>query len=281
MVLGVHCPIRDGFAAALRYAQSLGCGVMQIFPYRRYEVPGARELEDFRRARQANRLRLLVHSRFAPCLASSVAPRRRRSIELLEQELRLAAAMGAEALILHAGAYSEAGDRQEGLRLAATSIIEALERCGEGLPVYVENVPGGGRRLGGTLEDVAFLIESVRRAGRPCGACIDTAHAWAAGFEIASAAGMLGFVAGLSRIVGAGNVGAFHINDTRALPGSHRESHAPWGEGVLGTAGLRALLTRPEYADRPAIVELPLGVGADAAKESLAFARRLMPALRS
>ena len=106
--------------------------------------------------------------------------------------------MGAEALILHAGAYSEAGDRQEGLRLAATSIIEALERCGEGLPVYVENVPGGGRRLGGTLEDVAFLIESVQRAGRPCGTCIDTAHAWAAGFEIASAAGMLGFVAGLS-----------------------------------------------------------------------------------
>ena len=262
MILGVHCPIREGFDAALRHARALGCEAMQIFPYKRHEMHSAPELAEFRSSRELSPVRrLLAHSRFAPCLASSSEQRRRRSIELLDRELRLAAALGAEALILHAGAYSEDSGREEGLRLASAAVVEALDRGGSGLMVLFENVPGGGRRLGAALHDLAELLGPLRQAGKPCGVCVDTAHAWAAGFDVASAEGMLRFLSRLHRIVGAPNVRAFHLNDTRALLGSQRESHVPWGEGFLGAEGLRVLLARPEYADRPGIVDLPLAAG--------------------
>ena len=277
MILGVHAPLLGGFTGALRHAESLGCEAMQVFPYRRHEEPSVGELADFRRARESGSVRrLLAHSRFAPCLASSDEGMRRRSIELLERELRLAAALGAEAFVLHAGAYSPGASREEGLALAADAAGEALDRSGAGLAVLFENVPGGGRRLGATLEDLARLLEPLRRAGRDCGACVDTAHAWAAGIDLSSAEGMLRFLSRLHRVVGADSVRAFHLNDTRALLGSQRESHVPWGDGYLGLEGMRVLLARPEYADRPGIIELPLGGDRNAARASLDRIRGLM-----
>jgi deoxyribonuclease-4 len=249
---------------------------MQLFPYKRHQTHSAGELAEFRLAREASPVRrLLAHSRFAPCLASRSEERRRRSIELLDRELRLAAALGAEAFVLHAGAYSEDSVREEGLRLASEAVIEALDRGGSGLPVLVENVPGGGRRLGAGLHDLAELLAPLRRADVPCGVCVDTAHAWAAGFDVATAEGMLRFLSRLHRVVGADHVRAFHLNDTRALLGSQRESHVAWGQGFLGTEGLRILLARPEYADRPGIVGLPLGADLDAARAALDYVRAL------
>jgi deoxyribonuclease-4 len=276
MILGVHCPVSAGFEGALCHARVLGCEAMQIFPYKRRAIHPSAELAQFRTSREQGPVRrLLAHSRFTPCLASRDKERRRRSIELLDRELRLSAALGAEALIVHAGAYSEDSSRQEGLRLAAASVLEALDRGGSGLPVIFENVPGGGRRLGAALHDLAELLEPMQRAGKPCGVCVDTAHAWAAGFDLASAEGMLRFLSRLHRVVGARSVLAFHLNDTRALLGSQRESHVPWGEGFLGTEGLRVLLARPEYAYRPGILELPAAGDLGSALASLSFVRAL------
>ena len=276
MILGLHCPVSGGFELALRYAEGLGCEAMQLFPYRRHELPCAAEMAEFRRAWQGSSVRrFLAHSRFAPCLASASPERRRRSIELLDRELRLAAALGAEALILHAGAYSEGSTREEGLRLAADSVIEASDRGGAGLCVLFENVAGGGRRMGAALHDLAELMEPLRRAGKPCGVCVDTAHAWAAGFDLASAEGMLRFVSRLHQVLGAETVRAFHLNDSRALLGSQLESHVPWGEGFLGSEGLRVLLARPEYVDRPGIIELSPKAQLETSHACLAYVRAL------
>jgi deoxyribonuclease-4 len=278
MILGVHCPVSAGFEGALCHARALRCQAMQIFPYKRRETQTAAELAEFRSSRtQSPVLRLLAHSRFVPCLASRSDERRGRSIELLDRELRQAEALGAEALIVHAGAYSEDSDRTQGLRLAAAAVGEALDRGGSGLRVLFENVPGGGRRLGAALHDLAELLAPLQRAGKPCGVCVDTAHAWAAGFDLASAEGMLRFLSRLHRVVGAENVLAFHLNDTRALLGSQRESHVPWGEGFLGAEGLGVLLARPEYAQRPGIIELPRAAEFETSLAALTFVRGLHP----
>jgi len=133
-----------------------------------------------------------------------------------------------------------------------------MERGGA-VEVLFENVAGGGRRMGGALEDLAQLLEAARGAAKPCGVCIDTAHAWAAGWGISGAEGMLVFLERVHRVVGAGRVRAFHLNDTLSGLGSQRENHTSWGRGFLGREGLKALLARPEYADRPGIIESPWG----------------------
>jgi deoxyribonuclease-4 len=127
--------------------------------------------------------------------------------------------------------------------------------------VLFENVPGGGRRLGGDLDDLGRLLEGASRGGGDFGLCLDTAHAWSAGHDIASAEGMLGFLAKINRLFGAEKVRAFHLADTKALLGTRLEDHRSLGEGYLGGEGLKVLVERPEYEATPGIIETPMFEG--------------------
>lgn len=272
MILGIHCPMLKGALGALEHARSLRCRAMQMLPYRRHQDPAEEDFTGFREARARSGVsRLLVHSRFVPALGSCDEARRERSVSHLARELELAARWGAEAYVLHAGAYSPGASPEQGLRLVAESIRRAQRRAEKTVPVWLENVPGGGRRLGGRLEELRDLLAEL-----PGSALVfDTAHAWAAGYELSTTEGMLKTLAKLHRLFGAQNVRAFHVNDTRAKLGSHLESHANWGEGFLGREGLSALLSREEYAEAVGIVEPPRPwLGGEA---SLAFARQCAP----
>ncbi|MEK7858554.1 MAG: deoxyribonuclease IV [Elusimicrobiota bacterium] len=258
MILGIHCPVRAGFGAALERAAALGCASMQMLPYRRNEVPAPEDLAAFSAARgKTSVTRLLIHSRYVPSLGSSDDERRRRSIAHLANELRLAAALGGDAYVLHAGAYSEGVEHGEGLGRVAGAIVEAVGRAEASVPILLENVPGGGRRLGGTLEELAWLSEPLRKVQPAAGFCIDTAHAWAGGYDMGSAEAMLKFLSKIHRLLGADSVKAFHLNDTRALLGSHREHHEHWGRGHVRGEGLQTLLQRSEYAAAVGILETP------------------------
>ena len=266
MILGVHASVRRGLAISLEEARALNCDALQILPYPRGHAPDAEELTAFRAARGALGLRrLLVHSRFVPSLASSDEARRQRSVAHLARELSLCAGLGGDAYVLHAGAYSPDASLEDGVRLFGDSVRRAALSAGFSGLLLLENVPGGGRRLGGTLEELARLRDALAPGGPLTGFCLDTAHAWAAGYDLSSAEGALRFVARAHRLLGAGAVRAFHLNDSRALLGSHREHHWHWGKGRLGLEGLKVLLQREEFAQVPGILETPKESEADAA----------------
>ena len=217
---------------------------------------------------------LLVHSRFVPSLASSDAVRRARSVEHLSHELALSSSLGADAYVIHAGAYSVDSSLEAGVALFVDSVRRSVAAASFTAPLLLENVPGGGRRMGGSLEDLAVLQESFG-SSLSLGFCLDTAHAHAAGYDCSTAAGALAFEARAKSLLGPGAVRAFHLNDTRAILGSHREHHEHWGRGLLGSEGLRALLSLPEHAATPGILETPKdGAGAD--RENLSYAERLV-----
>ena len=251
---------------------------LQILPYPRHHEPSDAELSAFRAERARLGLRaLLIHSRFVPSLASGDAGRRERSVGHLSRELRLAEGLGGDAFVLHAGAYSPGADVSEGVRLFADSARRAVREAGWKGPLLLENVPGGGRRMGGTFEELARLQDALAPGVSGLGVCLDTAHAWAAGYDLSSAEGALKFLARAHRLLGRDAVRAFHINDTRALIFSHLESHEHLGRGRLGLEGLKALLDRSEFAGTPGILETPKE-GLEADRENLAAARRLSPA---
>ncbi|MDX6770986.1 MAG: TIM barrel protein [Elusimicrobiota bacterium] len=261
MILGLHLPVRGGYAAVLEAARAHGVAAVQLLPYARHHEPTPEELAAFKDGRAAL-ARVLVHSRFVPSLASSDPERRGRSVRHLARELELAAALGADAFVLHAGAYSPGEDAGGGVKLFA----ESVKAAGGRVRVLLENVPGGGRRMGGTLEELARLREALPGAG----VCLDTAHAHAAGYDLSGAEGVYKFIARAHRLLG--TVDAFHVNDTRAPLGSHLEDHRHLGAGRLGE-GLAALLSRPEFAGVPGILEPPRGdFAADAAALTLARA---------
>lgn len=271
MELGIHCSVREGLTLAADEAAAHSCRAFQMLPYRRHHPPAESELASFRAKKKALGLsRVLVHSRFVPFLGSMDAKRHEHSVALLAQELSWAKGLEAEAYVLHAGAFSEGSSAEEGIKRVSAGIAEACRRV-EGAPnILIENVTGGGRRLGGSLEEVAAVMNGARERGAAAGACLDTAHAWAAGYDIASAEGMLKWLGRVHRIIGADAVGAFHLNDSMALLGSRVESHWHWGEGRLGLEGLKALLARQEYAGAIGILETPKDPGADARNLKLA-----------
>jgi deoxyribonuclease-4 len=274
VILGVHASVRLGHLRALDEAAALGCAALQVLPYPRHHSPTDAELAAFRSARSASAVEvLLVHSRFVPSLASSDAARRARSVAHLAEEFRLCAALGGDAYVLHAGAYSEDSDAEKGIGFFADSVRRAAEKAAFRGVLLLENVPGGGRRMGGSFEELARLQDAVKPF-LPClGICLDTAHAWAQGYDLASAEAVLKFLARAHRLLGFDAVRAFHLNDTRAVLGSHREHHEHWGKGRLGLEGLKALLQREEFARVPGILETPKEPEADA--ENLAVARGL------
>ena len=269
MRLGLHVGIRQGPLAALRRAEALGLEVLQMLSYRRrpgtggdfrWEAPDPVEAAAFRAARAASAVgRLVIHVRYLPFLASSDAVRREASVDLLERELRFAALLGGDELILHLGAFSPGSSAVEGTRLFADGVAQAWARAGGGPRLVIENVPGGGRRMGGSLEEVAELRLQLAGRGLDCAVCLDTAHAWAAGYDMASAAGMDDFLNRAAAAFGAAAVMAFHLNDSRAERGSHREHHEHWGEGLLGGEGLGCLLRRRDFSHASGVLETPPG----------------------
>lgn len=263
MFLGIHCSVRQGYLAALEEAKALGCDAMQLLPYRRHHEPSREELTLFRAARDRRAIaRVLVHSRFVPSPAAADRIRRRRSVELLTRELVLADALGADAYVLHVGAYAPASDWEEGLASFCRSLEEARAESGVRMPLAIENVAGGGRRMGGTLEELARILDAARRVWPEAFACLDTAHAWAAGTDL-SAEGMEAFLEEVERRLGGASVAVWHLNDTLADRGSRVDSHWHLGEGRIGTAALGRLVAALAKTEATVIVETPRGTGKD------------------
>ena len=253
MILGFHGSVRPGYLFALREAERLGCAALQILPYRRHHEPTPAELAEFRDAWRASSVqRVIVHARYLPYLSANRGPRRDSSIEHLRRELRLAAALGGEALIVHVGAYSSEGDADDGMDLFCESLKLGWESvpAAERVPIYVENVPGGGRRLGGSLGELRAVLDRSPATG----ACLDTAHAFAYGYDLAS--GMDSFLDTADAVLGAA-IRVIHLNDTQAALGSHRENHCVWGEGFLARS--LSAFAKPRWDAIPAIVEAPPG----------------------
>jgi deoxyribonuclease-4 len=272
MHLGLHVDMRGGYLQALRHAQELDCAAMQMLSYRRHHEPTDSELAEFRSAFEKSSIKkLALHVRYLPGLGSKDRERRERSVQLLARELRLAEALGGNWLILHLGAYSPDSTPAEAMAWFAKGIAEAVAQTGAKIPIVVENVPGGGRRMGGSLEELATFLDVLGKQGQCGQVCLDTAHAWAYGYEIDSQEGMWRFLGKAHKLFGSSQIPVFHLNDSQAPTGSHREHHWHWGKGFLGDEGLRALLARPEYSDAAGILEMPPGRDL----ESLAFVSQL------
>jgi len=264
MIIGVHCDGRRGYVPALRHAEALGCGAMQMFSYRRHHEPSEEEFSEFRQAfHKSSLLHLVLHVRYLPLLACEDAGGRQRSIQLLERELRLASKLGGDWLVLHMGAYSPGSTPERGRRLFAQGVRLAVESSGATISLLIENVPGGGRRMGGSLEELSSLLEALDCLSVGAKVCLDTAHAWAYGYDVGSREGMSAFLERATHLFGAERIPIFHLNDSRALQGSHREDHWHWGQGRLGSGGVRLLLEQDLFNKAVAILETPPGPGFD------------------
>ncbi len=259
MRIGLHVRVGGGYAAAVAQAKNAGCTAIQVFSsnprsYRTsaLDVPA---LEAFARLRrEADLDPCVIHTPYLINLASDDPKISEGSLRLLRHDLEAAARGSMRFVNTHLGSYGTR-DRREGFVAICRALEEALEGIEPGVFLVMENSAGAGNLAGGTLPE---LGEFVRAVDHPqLGVCLDTAHAWAAGYRIDSHEGVERFVDEAESQIGLDRVMMFHFNDTEVELGAARDRHWHIGEGKIGFEGFRALLARPELREKTAILETP------------------------
>jgi deoxyribonuclease IV len=261
--IGLHVRVGGGYARAIEHAKNAGSTALQIFSSNpRSYRPSAIDpvaLETFARLRREAGLDpCVIHTPYLINLASEDPKIYEGSLRLLRADLTFAAKGGIKFVNTHLGSYGTR-DRNEGFVAICRALEAALEEIEPGVFLVLENCAGAGQLAGGTIDELGSFVKTV---GHPqLGVCLDTAHAWAAGYAINSTAGVNEFVERAEERIGLDRVMVFHFNDTEVELGAGRDRHWHIGEGKIGFEGFRALLARRELSDRTAILETP---GSDA-----------------
>ena len=262
--IGIHTSIAGGVENAAERAYRLGCSTFQIFStsprqWQPYSL-GRSQCEVMSSLREKYDLKpLVIHSNYLINLAGANSPFLKKSIAAFRGELERGLALCADYLVLHPGSF-RGTSREEGLKQTAASIAEAsqgLDLARGGLTILIENTAGAEFSLGGTFEQVAGLLELLRKTV-PVGACIDTCHTHVAGYDIVSEEGRQLTLRHLEQSVGLKRVRVWHCNDAKAERGSRLDRHEHIGRGKLGLDVFRALLNDPRLKHAAFIAETPI-----------------------
>jgi deoxyribonuclease-4 len=193
----------------------------------------------------------VIHSSYLVNLCTPKDDLREKSVDSMQREVDAAATLDIPYVNVHLGAHTGAGE-QRGLD-NAVSALDELD-IPDGVTVLVESDAGSGTKLG---DDFAHLGYVVEESTQDLEVCLDTAHAFAAGYDLSTPAGVDETFAELDSEVGVGNLAYVHLNDSKHACGTNKDEHAHIGEGEIGEAGMRAFVNHPAVEDVPLVVETP------------------------
>ena len=234
---------------------------------------GVREAHDFRAALAASGVRYVnAHDSYLINLASPDKELRKKSIASFRAELRRCHALGLDALVSHPGNFMD--DRASGVARNADAITEALEKEKGSTRLLMELTAGQGTVIGSTFEEMALLLGKIpARQRKRVGVCLDTAHVFAAGYDLVH--DYDGVWARFEAVIGIARLGALHLNDSKVPLGSRKDRHELIGVGMIGETPFRRIMTDPRLTSIPKILETPKG------EDLVTNDRRMLSLLRS
>ena len=244
-----------------RRARQIGARALQIFSdnptawRRRPEAPpDAGAFIEY--AARAGIAPIAIHASYLINLAARSEPFASASRAGLVTELVRASDYGAPLVNTHIGSHL-GDDRPSALRRVGASAASALADSPDGATLVLENSAGGGGTLGTTIEELATILEAVGDGASRLGFCLDTAHLWGAGYDVATAEGMLAIVDRFAELIGLDRLRLVHLNDSKMPRGSRADRHEHVGAGRIGHAGLGALLRDPRLRRTAFVLETP------------------------
>ena len=170
-------------------------------------------------------------------------------------EMQRCQQLGLDRLNFHPGAHLKKIGEDECLTLIADSVNLALEKTA-GVTAVIENTAGQGSNLGHTFEQIATIIDRVEDKQR-VGVCIDTCHAFTAGYDLSTIGGFRETFRKFDEIIGFRYLKGLHLNDSKKGLGSRVDRHDSLGKGVLGLEPFRWIMSDPRFDGIPLILETP------------------------
>lgn len=262
-ILGAHMSIAGGLYRAPLRGRETGCQAIQIFTGNRNRWKSkklsVKEIDLFHKACEETSIKAVaVHNSYLINLASMRAHVFDNSFHALLQELERAELLGIPYLVIHPGSHVGGGEDQ-GLRQIAGALNRVFERRRDDrVKILLEMTAGQGTSLGYRFEHLSQITEMTERRDR-LGVCLDTCHAFAAGYDFRTAKTYKKFLREFDRILGLSRLRLFHINDSKTGLGSRIDRHEHPGAGFIGLKPFSFFLNDPKFAHLPFLIETPKG----------------------
>ena len=260
--IGAHVAVDGGVASAPLNAAAIGAKAFAMFtrnPSRWKSDPLLpSDIEAFKANCQANGYSpevILPHDSYLINLGAKDPKKLFMSRMAFLDEMQRCEQLGLSMLNFHPGSHLNEMTEEECLRRIASSINKTLEKT-SGVKAVIENTAGQGSNLGFSFEQLAFIISLIEDKSR-VGVCIDSCHAFAAGYDLATPQGYSDVWRHFDETIGLEYLSAMHINDSKKGLGSHVDRHESMGQGAIGMEFFRLLMADPRMNDIPLILETP------------------------
>jgi deoxyribonuclease-4 len=259
MKVGAHVGSSGGLTTAFERANAIGAETIQIFgtPPKTWKRRIIRpdECDAFRAGMAETGIEpVFLHGTYLINLATAQPDQLDKSIEALGGDLKLASAAGIKGVIFHVGSHKGAGfDKM------LPQIAGALEKVCEQTPddawIILENNAGQGGGVGSKFDELGQIMRAV--GGARLKVCLDTEHAYAAGYDLADKDGIEAAMSEFDNEIGLEHLVAVHANDSKIPLGGGVDRHDNIGEGHIGRAGFEVIMAHPAFRDVPFLLEVP------------------------
>jgi len=280
MLFGAHMSTGGGVWKALQRGMGIGCDVVQFFVKNNMQWFGKPhappDLKLYANELASQKLKVVFgHTGYLINLGAPPSDNRDKSLKSLLQEIEFATTLGLPFLVLHPGAHLGGGE-EAGLKLIVQGLDEVTRATSKSpVRIALENTAGQGTCLGSKIRHLAAIYDGVKKPDR-LAVCLDTAHFFAAGYDIRTAKGWNSAIGEVDALIGADQIVAFHLNDSKTELGSHVDRHAGIGQGKIGQDAFRHIVNDPRFRKHPSCLETPKSDDLHEDVENLAILRSLV-----
>lgn len=267
MRLGKHVSIAGGLDKAVIRAHDINCNALQIFVKNprgwKFRDFGKKEINKIKdNIKKLNMYPLVVHSSYLINLASPKEELWQKSLDVLTKEYKRSHKIGAQYLILHPGNHTGSGTNK-GIKKIQKGLNKLLKESQDNGPmILLENVAGAGTAIGSKFEELYDIINGVEMHNK-LGICLDTCHAFTAGYNLKSKKGLDETLTIFDEKIGIEKLKVIHINDSKKEFASKKDEHAHIDEGKIGKEAFAIIINHNLLKNIPFILETPQFDGED------------------
>lgn len=260
MKFGFHISISGGFSKVVERAKVRRCETLQLFSRNprgwKCSPLNQKEVDTFKKDIELSGINpIFVHMPYLPNLASQKKELYKNSISSLCEGLKRTERLGAPFLIMHVGSRLDAPE-PVALDSITKGINESFNRVKNKVVLLLENTAGMGSEVGSKFEQIKKIFEQADDKSR-MGVCLDTAHAYEAGYDLANEDGLERMLDEFDKLIGLNKLHLLHLNDSKTTLNSHKDRHWHIGEGYIGIEGFRRIINHPLLVHLPGIMETP------------------------
>jgi apurinic endonuclease APN1 len=249
--IGFHISIAKGFDWTLKEANRLGCEVIQIFLKNPRSWKRKTWTDSDREAikKLLGAIPVFAHLTYLPNLAK--IDENEQNMTGLIHEVELCVELGFTVMVVHCGSHH---DKIKGIKVVAKAINHVTSEYG--IDVFIENSAGQGNSIGSNLEELSMIYEGIKEKEK-VSLCIDTAHLFAAGYDIRALESWQRIISDIQALFGYKKIGFFHLNDSKAGLASRIDRHWHIGKGEIGSDVFKKILNDVRFKNLMGVMETP------------------------